>query len=261
MFPAQLKYWRHKRGLSQLDFSLVAAVSSRHISFLETGRAKPSREMVLRLAGVLAVPLRDQNAMLRAAGYEPRFEEPSVVDMPPSIQRVITLMLEQAEPWPMAVMDHCYDVVQANQSAMRFMSMLVADPTALTTPLNPLRMLFDERLSRPFVRDWEHLAGFLLSRLHQELLLLGDDARLRELIDDLLACPDVPEDWRRPDFSTGTDPVLTFRARLHEQDLAFLVTLTTFNSPGDVLMEELRIESYLPADDVTAAFCREQLAG
>ncbi len=256
LFPAQLKYWRHKRGLSQLDFSLTADVSSRHISFLETGRARPSREMVLRLARALAIPLRDQNTMLRAAGFEPRYEEPSLDHIPESLRGVLTRMMAQHEPYPMIVMDRLYNVLETNRAGAALMARLVANPALAAPPFNVVRMLFHPELARPFIERWEPMARFLIARLHQLALLRGEDEELRALIDEILAFPDVPEDWREPDFSTGHAPVFTVRVRIDDRPLAFTTTLTHFSEPQDVTLQELQIESYFPIDDETEAFCR-----
>lgn len=115
LFAAQLKYWRRKRGLSQLDLSLAADVSARHISFLETGRARPSEAMVVRLANVLAVPPRERNALLEAAGFEPRATEPD--EIPGEIRRALEHMLAKLEPYPVVIMDQCYTVLELNRAA------------------------------------------------------------------------------------------------------------------------------------------------
>lgn len=257
LFPAQLKYWRHKRGLSQLDFSLAADVSSRHISFLETGRAKPSEDMVLRLASVLSLPLRDQNALLRAAGFPAAFEEAR--ELPDTVTTVLDRMLRQMDPCPVVVMDRCYNMVTTNRAGAAMLTMFVADPSALTDPPNLMHALFNPGLGRPFLRDWENLARFMLSRMHQQALLHDDDG-LRALIDEVQSYPGVPEDWRKPDFSTGGDPVLTMRIGLPDIELVFMVTLTRFSESQMVSLEELQIETYLPADAVTEQFC-ESLFG
>lgn len=260
LFPAVLKHWRQRRGLSQLDLSLAADVSGRHVSFLETGRAQPSREMVLRLAGALDVPLRDQNQMLQAAGFEPEFAEPSIDEgLPPPIEHAVARMLAQHEPYPMIVMNHRYDVLRTNEGAQRLVARVVADPSALTPPLNAFRLLFDERLARPAIVDWERTARALLSRLHRESLSRAGDAELAALIRSLLEYPDVPEDFRRPDFTIPSDPTLVLRLRAGDLTLAFLVAVTVFSAPQNVTLEELRIESYFPLDDVTASACAEQL--
>src|SRR5688572_8657494 len=131
LFPALLKYWRHRRGLSQLDLALAAEVSARHVSFLETGRAQPSREMVLRLSTTLRISLREQNAMLHAAGFGPAFAEPEPqLELESPVRHAIERMLSQHEPYPMIVMNRRYDVLQANGAANRLFTRLVADPAA-----------------------------------------------------------------------------------------------------------------------------------
>ena len=260
LFPALLKHWRGRRGLSQLDLALAADVSSRHVSFLETGRADPSREMVLRLGAALDVPLRDQNAMLRAAGFADEFAEPGIEGgLSPGVEQAIARMLARHEPFPMVVMDHRYDVLRTNVGAMRLLTRMVLEPAALGARPNAFHTLFDPRLARPFVLDWERTARVLLSRLHRETLARAGDAELASLLRSLLEYPDVPESWRQPDFSIASEPVLTVRLRRDELELSFLTTLTVFNAPQNVTLEELRIESYFPLDDATERAC-ERLA-
>src|SRR5262249_13245821 len=160
-----------RHGLSQLDLALAADVSPRHVSFLETGRAQPSREMVLRLGATLGVPLRDQNAMLRAAGFPDEFPEPGLGDgLPAGITQAIEPMLRQHEPFPMTVLDRHYNLLQSNEGAARLLMRFIADPGALPARLNVFAALFDPRLARPFVTDWEQVARTMVSRLHREVL-------------------------------------------------------------------------------------------
>ena len=260
LFPALLKYWRGRRGMSQLDLALSADVSSRHISFMETGRSKPSEEMVLRLAATLDVPMREQNNLLRAAGFEPVFDERDLASgAPPEIRRVIERMMVQQEPYPMVVMNRAYDVLNMNAAAQRLLPRLVADPTALLPPVNAMKGLFDPAGFRPFIVDWEDGARMLLARLHREALHHPEDERLAELVEAILAFPDVPEEWRIPDFSRGSEP--TFRVRLKRGDveLAFLTTMTVFSAPQNVTLDDVQIESYFPLDEETQRFC-ESLA-
>lgn len=261
LFSALLKYWRGERGMSQLDLGLAADVSARHISFLETGRAQPSREMVLVLGATLDVPMRDQNAFLRAAGFDEAFAEPRIdAELDPPIAHAIERMLAQQEPFPMVVMNRTYDVLRINRGAQRLLTLFVADPTALQPPVNGFHLLFDPRLSRPFIGDWEHTARALLSRLHREALHAKGDPALAELVDALLTYPDVPQSWRQPDFSTPMEAVFHLRLRRDDLALAFLTTVTVFSAPHNITLEELRIESYFPLDDATEAACR-RLAG
>jgi transcriptional regulator with XRE-family HTH domain len=261
LFSALLKYWRRERGMSQLDLSLAADVSSRHVSFMETGRAKPSREMVLVLASVLNVPLRDQNAMLQAAGFEAEFAEPSFEgELPPSIENVVERMLSVHEPYPMVIMNRRYDVLRMNAACMRILTPLVAEPAAIPTPINGFALLFDPRLIRPYIVDWPRVARTFLSRLHRESLASPQDEALGELLHALLEYPGVPDDWRTPDLSMPTDPTLSVWIEKDGLRMGFLTTLTVFSAPQNVTLEELRIESYFPLDDATAEACR-RLAG
>ncbi|MCA9577145.1 MAG: helix-turn-helix transcriptional regulator [Polyangiales bacterium] len=256
LFPALLRHWRRQRGRSQLDVALDAGVSTRHLSFLETGRAGPSREMVLRLGGALAVPLRDQNRLLDAAGFAPEFPEPDAAGpLTPAIEQALARMLAQQEPYPLTVLDRRYDIVRANAAAMRILPRFVADPITLRGPLNVFRMLFDARMGRRFVDDWERVARELVGRLQREVLSAPEDDALRELLAELRATPDVPARVFQPDLTAPSGPTLAIRLRRDDLVLGFFTTITTFNAPHDVTLEELRIESYFPLDDATATAC------
>lgn len=247
--------------MSQLDLAIAADVSARHVSFLETGRAKPSEEMLLRLGATLEVPLRDQNEMLEAAGYPRSFAEPSFDrGLGSALLQAIERMLAHHEPYPMIVMDDHYDVVRMNGGAMRLLGAFVVDATALPPKLNVMRALFDPALVRPFVLDWERVARDIVARLHREVLHRGREDALSVLLDELLGYPEVPETWRQPDFSVRPDPTFQLRFERGPLRLAFLTTLTVFGAPSNVTLQELQIESYFPLDDETARAC-ERLAG
>ncbi|WP_428267288.1 helix-turn-helix domain-containing protein [Haliangium sp.] len=260
LFPALLKYWRRQRGMSQLDLSLAAEVSARHISFLETGRAAPSAEMILRLGAALNMPMREQNAMLSAAGFERAFAEPDAAEgVGAEVERVLSMMLAQHEPYPMVVMNRTYDLLRSNQGAQRLVSTFVADPTALTPPLNVLHLLFDPRLTRPFIRNWTQVARMLVARLHREALAAPYDAELNDLLEGLFDYPEVPPGWRQPDFAVPMTAALTVELVRDELQLNLLTTLTVFSVPHNATIEDLRVESYFPTDDATvAAFQRWQ---
>jgi transcriptional regulator with XRE-family HTH domain len=261
LFPALLRHWRGCRGLSQLDLALAADVSARHVSFLETGRAQPSREMALRLGGALNLSLRDQNAMLHAAGFPHEFDEPRLDQgMPPAIEQALARMLRQHEPFPMVVVNRSYDVLRTNDGAQRLLAKMIADPSALTDPPNLFHLLFDPRLGRRAVVDWERTARALLSRLHREALARSGDVQLGALVRSLFEYADVPSSFRQPDFSAPSEPTLVLRLRSDDVELAFLTTLTVFSAPQNVTLDELRIDSYFPLDEVTVRAC-ERLAG
>jgi transcriptional regulator with XRE-family HTH domain len=258
LFPGLLKYHRGRRGVSQLELAVEADVSARHVSFLESGRAQPSAEMVLRLLSVLGASLREQNEALLAVGLEPRFPEPPSDGLPPEIGAAITQMMRQHEPFPLSVLGLDATVIGANQAARTLFETFAADRAALAPPLNIFTLFFDPRLWRPFVVDWELVAHAMIARLHRDALLRREP-RLSTLVDRLLAFPGVPAAWRHPDFSAAFGPTVAFRLKRVDLEVGFLVTMTTFAAPRDVTLDELRIESCFPLDEATRLTC-ERLA-
>ena len=257
LFRALLRHYRNARGMSQLDLSSAAEVSCRHISFLETGRAQPSREMVLRLAAALGLGLRDANALLHAAGLPRAFRETRGEQaLPPMIERVIERMLAQQEPYPMVVLNGRYDLLRANRGAGALLQHFVRDPGAIGTRPNALHMLFHPELLRPYVDDWAELARALLTQLQRDALSHPGDDAIPELVRELCAHPGVPEDWRQPAFDLPPTAALEIGLSRDGLHARFLTTLTVFNAPLDVGLEDLRLESYFPADEATAALCR-----
>ncbi|MEO8151998.1 MAG: helix-turn-helix transcriptional regulator [Rhizobacter sp.] len=259
LFPALLKYWRSRHGQSQLDLALTAGVSARHISFLESGRAKPSAEMVLRLMSVLDVPLRDQNEALCVAGHAPRFPEPELHAISPEIDWAIERMLTQQEPYPLVVLSPDYRILKRNAAAGRVFECFIADPARRIEPLDMFAWVFDPALARPFVADWPRVAHHMLTRLHREALQNPGDARRSVLLERVMRYPDVKEEWRRPDFGAALGSSLSVCLRRGELAMGFMTTLTTFAEPRLVTLEELRIESYFPLDSATRDTC-ERLA-
>jgi transcriptional regulator with XRE-family HTH domain len=259
LFPALLKFWRGRHGQSQLDLALTAGVSARHISFLEAGRATPSADMVLRLMAALNVPLRNQNEVLQAAGFEPRFPEPELGAISPAVDWAVERMLQQQEPYPLALLAADYRIVRRNGAASRLFELFSQDPVRAGEPLDMFSLLFDPALARPFVVEWEQLASKMLARLHRELLHSGGDSRLSALLDRTLRFPGVNAQWRRPDLSTGIDSTLEVWLRRADLRVGFMTTITVFSAPRLVTLEELRIESYFPLDEATRSAC-ERLA-
>jgi transcriptional regulator with XRE-family HTH domain len=256
LFSALLKYWRGRRGLSQLDLAMHAEVSARHLSFLESGRAEPSEPMLLRLLDALDVPLRDRNEALRAAGFESRYPEPALAEIPAAIEDAIQRMMETQEPYPLTVISPEANVLRANRAASVLFPAFVAQADALEPPLNMFSLVFDPRLMRPFIANWSSVASQMLTRLHRESLKRGGDSRLDALAKRVLAFPDVPKAWRAPDFTERVDPVFSVHLRRDDVKLAFFTTITTFSSPQLVTLDELRIESSFPLDDATRRYCQ-----
>jgi hypothetical protein len=164
-------------------------------------------------------------------------------------------MLAQQEPFPMVVLDRCYNVLQRNEATRRLLSRVIADPTALPARPNMLHVLFDPRLARGAVVDWERTARTLVSRIHRESLARPGDAELASLVRSLFELPDVPPGFRQPDLSAPSEPTVVLRLRVQGVELAFLSTVTAFSAPQNVTLDELRIESYFPLDEATARAC------
>jgi transcriptional regulator with XRE-family HTH domain len=254
LFSALLRYWRTRRGLSQLELALSANSSARHISFLETGRARPSAEMVLRLLSVMSVPLHDQNQALAAAGFNPLFPTAPLGTLPPEIEEVVAQMMAQHEPFPLVVLLVDGTVLRQNRGATRLFAKFVASAKAPAAAANMFSMLFSPQLMRPFVSDWAALARTITSRLHREHLQRGDD-RLAAVIEHLFEQPGVPPEWRQPDFSQSMSPALRLGLQRDALRVEFLVTVTTFSTPQHVTLDELRIESCFPFDKTTREAC------
>jgi transcriptional regulator with XRE-family HTH domain len=252
---ALLKEWRAARRLSQLDLALEADVSARHLSYVETGKAQPSREMVARLADALHMPLRERNALLLAAGYAPDYPEtPLATSDMAQVRRAVELILEHQEPYPAFVLDRFWDIVATNRAAVRVGGVLRGG--AAPVHANMVRQFFDPADLRPVVVNWEEIAGDLIRHLHDQVAAVPSDPRGRALLEDVLRYPGVPARWHARELAAAPSPLLTVHFRVGAQELRFFSTITTFATPSDVTLDELRIESVFPADEATAELCR-----
>ncbi len=254
-----LRRWRGIRRASQLGLASLAGVSSRHLSFIETGRAQPSREMVARLAEALEIPLRERNALFLAAGYAPAYSETRLAA--PGMERArqaIEFILRQQEPYPAFVLSRHWELLQVNAGAKRFFNYLRG---GARTHSNILREVFDPKALRPLVVNWDEVAGDLIRHLHNEVAAAPSDTKAAALLEEMLAYPGVPSAWRNSDFHQPSTPLLTAVYRKGEQELRFFSTITTFGTPQDVTLDELRIECSFPADEGTERICRELAAG
>jgi transcriptional regulator with XRE-family HTH domain len=256
---ALLRHWRTTRRLSQLDLALDADISSRHLSYVETGRSQPSREMVLRLADALEIPLRERNAMLVAAGYAPRYFEtnlaaPGMVQM----RSAIELILGHQEPYPAFVLDRHWEIRLSNQAAARCTRFLLGREPAES---NMLRLLLPPNGLRPVLMNWEETAGDLIRHLHNQVAAAPSDERAKTLLEEVLGYPGIPARWRTREIGAPATPLLTTIFRKGDVELRFFSTITSFGTPHDVTLDELRIECSFPADEATAAACRERFGG
>lgn len=258
-FGALLQYWRKARSLSQLALAHEACVSPRHVCFVETGRARPSREMVLQLATALDVPLREQNALLLAAGFAPIYRE-APLDSPEvaPVRRALDAILKQQEPFPAVVVDRHWDILQTNAGGARFFSLLLGDPAPAGSP-NVLRLMFDPQGLRPYVTNWDAVAATLVRRAHREAVGGVRDPGLSTLLAEVLAYPDVPARLRAPDLMTPQLPVVPVCFAKGGETFDFFSTITTLGTPQDVTLQELRIECFFPANVATEERARRVL--
>ena len=237
-----LREWRVRRHLSQLDLAVEAEVSTRHLSFVETGRAKPSRELVLHLADRLDVPLRERNSLLLAAGYAPVYRE-TPLDAPDMavVRHALDQILTGHEPYPALVVDRRWNLVAANAPLLALMSDV--SPTLLEPPVNALRVSLHPDGLAPRIGNLAEWSAHLLDRLHRERTVSGDPA-LHALYEELAAYPGVVTQHMPGDAAALFVP-------LHLDDLRFVSTIATFGTALDVTLAELSIESFFPADAAT----------
>jgi transcriptional regulator with XRE-family HTH domain len=254
-----LRRWRESRHLSQLELALEAAVSARHISFLETGRAEPSKTMLLTLANVLDIPLRERNFLLLAAGYAPVYGETSLDDpRMTQVRAVVEIILKSNEPRSAIAHDHMWNVVMANAAFVRFLTIISGkEPVGLTPMqvsteprLNILHLMFDPDGLRKVIVNWEAIAKSLLNEAYRRLAWARDD-RLRKLIADILSYPGVPARWREPDLEAPHELILPMELNVNGQIARMFSTVTTVATPHDVTLQELHIEVFYPSDPET----------
>jgi transcriptional regulator with XRE-family HTH domain len=255
-----LREWRQRRRMSQLDLACEADISTKHLSFLETGRASPSRDMVLHLAERLDVPLRERNVLLVAAGFAPVFPERPIGD--PALQaarRAMDLVLQGHEPYPALAVDRHWTLVAANKAVTPLLS--GADPSLLRPPVNVLRLSLHPSGLAPRIANLGEWRAHLLDRLRHQVEVSADHV-LQELLRELrdYPAPRQPKS-REPDHHAEyAGVVVPFRLVTDSGILAFFSTTTVFGTPIDVTLSELALESFFPADAATANALR-RLAG
>ena len=250
-FGPLLVYWRGQRRMSQLALATHASVSPRHVSFIESGRANPSRDMVLLLANVLDVPLRERNRLLAAAGFATAFRE-SAMNEPQlaTVKQALDAILAQHAPYPAVVLDRVWNLVNANEAAERFFAFLLAGQTPPSPP-NVLRLVFHPQGLRPWIANWNEVAGALIQRVHREAVGHVVDGSLRSLLAEVLALPGVDERWRRADLSQSLLPVIPVFFERDGKRFSYFSTVTSLGTPIDVTAQEIRIECFFPVDDET----------
>ncbi|MEM7099349.1 MAG: helix-turn-helix transcriptional regulator [Pseudomonadota bacterium] len=256
LFSTLLKQWRSHRHVSQLDLAMMAGVSQRHVSFLETGRANPSKPMVLALAHSLDIPLREQNSLLQSAGFNAMFQEG---DLDAETHRVfrdaLDATLKHQEPYPAMVLDGQWNLVMANEAALKFFNLFVDPFAALENMGSPtefqiVRLCLAEEGYLPYITNWEDLVASFLSRARRALIANPKHPTLPVLIEEILNHPRAPKDWRVI-WSGQPAPAVEMVMEKDGQRYSLFTMLAHFGGPGDVTLEELSVEMFYPADETT----------
>ncbi|MCC8982387.1 helix-turn-helix domain-containing protein [Bradyrhizobium acaciae] len=250
-----LREWRQRRHLSQLDLAVDAEISARHLSFVETGRSAPSRDMVLKLAERLDVPLRERNVLLVAAGFAPAFPQRSLEDPAlKSAREAINLVLKAHEPNPALAYDRHWNLVSANRMVA---PLLEGVPQRLLgQPFNILRLAFHPEGLAPRTVNLAEWAAHLLERLHRQCEATADPELLK-LYQDLKSYP-IPA--RSAPITADNNVALPFKLRLNGEILSFISTTMVFGTPVDITLQELALETFFPADELTAERMRQMAA-
>lgn len=252
-FGGLLRRWRNARRLSQLELSLSSEVSQRHLSFLESGRGNPSREMVLHLCDCLDIPLRDRNALLQAAGFAQAFHCSQLdADGMVPVLDALKLILEHHDPFPALVVDRDWNLLMANRGWANLLS-LAGEPAALWQRTcgdgarNVVRLCFHADGLRPLIANWEAVAPAILERLHKELAA-SPSAGLAAIIRELQHDHSIPSRWHQLEPGQPLAPVLPIELSAGGAELRLFSMISTFGTPQDITTDELRVETFFPAD-------------
>ncbi|MCR9105643.1 MAG: helix-turn-helix transcriptional regulator [Gammaproteobacteria bacterium] len=257
-FQSACRHWRRLRKLSQLDLALAANVSQRHISWLETGRSQPSRDMVIRLAEALAIPLRERNVLLQCAGFAAIYRETALQD--PQMTPVLSALkqvLHHHDPLPAVVVDRMWNITMRNSAAELMLALsphgqhLQAQEAQHNHMINLLELTLHPHGLRRHITNWEQAATALIRRLQTEALASGDPAQMArfQALQTLAGAVDSPDM-----LGAGLLPVLPMEMDIDGVALKLFSVISTFGTPQDITTDELRIEAFYPADDATAAF-------
>ena len=250
-FGDLLRHWRSVRVKSQLALASDARTTPRYVSFVETGRAQPSRQMVVRLARALDVPLRERNDLLLAAGFAPLYSDAALQS--PSlawIERALDAMLTQHEPFPAVVMDRAWNLQRANQGAEELFGRMFA-PEPIPAIANVLRLIIEPGAVRRHITNWDAVVPALLDRARREAVGGVFDRATADLVATLRDRPDVAELVRRDDVTPAAAPVVDLHFDIGGTELRFFSVVSTIGTPIDVTAQELRLEAFFPSDDET----------
>lgn len=264
-FATMMIKWRKLRKLSQLDLSLESGVSQRHISFMESGRAKPSRLMVLALAKVLDIPLRDQNQLLNVAGFASEFKERNLDNEEMhAVHHALKMSLTHHEPYPAIVADRHWNLVMENEASKRFLS-LIGQPEEVWQRVDPsgnknvYLLTFHPLGLQPFIRNWKEMGQLLLLRLQREVASDPNNDVLNALFNEVVELSGLKDMYGTVDSVGAITPVFPMEMEAAGVTLKTFSMISSFGTAQDVTASELKVETFFPADDVTKVFF-EQLA-
>jgi transcriptional regulator with XRE-family HTH domain len=246
-----LRHWRTLRGMSQLQLATESGASPRHVGLVESDRARPSRPMLAALAEILDIPLRERNALFRACGFAPPYSQAELkAPELAAVGRALRFVLERSEPNPCFVLDARYDALLKNTAAGRLLDWLL-DPVTFASMEQPLNLarLFVSPAMRPRIVNWKAIASSFAQRLYHEAT--SGDAAIRALATELLGDPGMPSEWRTASLEPSGSPLVPLVLQRGALRLSFFVTVAKLGAPLAVTLQELRIETYLPADQVT----------
>jgi transcriptional regulator with XRE-family HTH domain len=254
-FAANLRWWRRRRGWSQLDLAGRAEISQRHLSFLELGRASPSRDMVARLAAALDIPLRQRNALLLAAGFAPIWRETALAAPElAQVRHALDFMLAQQEPFPAAAVDRHWNLLEANKGMARLVEFLVG-PLPADAKVNLADALVAPDVLRPFLVNWEDVVRYFIRSVEADAMADGS-AETAALLERLLAYAGVRAALKTFPTEAAAGPVLPMHFRKGNISLQLFTTIATLGTPQDVTAQELRIESFFAMNEDTAKILR-----
>lgn len=249
-FPSRLVWWRKRRGLSQLQLAMTAQCSQRHVSFLELGRTRPSREMVLRLAAALDLPLRRSNELLLAAGFAPAWTETALgaPSLAP-VRSALDYMLSQQEPFPAVVVDRRWTLIQANKGAVALVEFL-AGPVKPGTTMNLADALVGPDVLRPHLTNWVDVVRYFVRSVEADAAADGT-AETAALLDRLLSYKGVRSAMAHAAPAAADGPVLPMHFQKGRTKLRLFTTIATLGTPQDITLQDIRIESFFPMDEAT----------
>jgi transcriptional regulator with XRE-family HTH domain len=254
-FASKLRHWRQRRGWSQLELAGRAEISQRHLSFLELGRAAPSRDMVLRLAATLDIPLRQHNALLIAAGYAPVWRETDIrAPELAEVREAVDFILTQQEPFPAVAVDRHWNLLKANGGAVRLVEFLVG-PLAPGAAVNLADALVGPDVLRPYLLNWAEVVRYFLRSVEADVAADGRP-ETAALLERLLSYDGVRGALKPTAAESTSGPVLPMHFRKGDVALKLFTTIATLGTPQDITAQELRIESFFPMDRDTAAVLR-----